>query len=242
MKNAIEIANLVVEYSGRRVVDGLSFQVRQGEIFGFLGPNGSGKTTTIKALLGLVFPYSGSVTVHGLVPSDPRSRVSVGFMPEEATYYRFLSPEELLTFYGRVFDIASSELKRRIRTLLSLVGLSSVARKPLSAFSKGMVQKVSLAQALINDPQTLILDEPTTGLDPLAKMQLRQILSGLKKQGKTVFFSSHELSEAELLCDSIVIIKSGKALRSGTLDDVLAGQGGHSLEKFFVNTIQAAAG
>ena len=238
--NAIEISDLVVQYSGRRVVDGLSLQVRRGEIFGFLGPNGAGKSTTIKALLGLVFPYSGGVLLHGLPPSDPQSRSHIGFMPEDATYYRFLTPQELLGFYGRLFRIPRVELQRRIERLLELVGLSAAARKQLGTFSKGMVQKVSLAQALVNDPDTLILDEPTTGLDPLAKMQLRRILSDLKKQGKTIFFSSHELSEVELLCDSIVILKSGRILRTGTLDEVLSGQGAHSLEKFFLQTVQGA--
>ena len=240
MANALEVSDLVVQYDGRRVVDGLSFRVREGEIFGFLGPNGAGKSTTIKSILGLVFPRSGTIRLRGLPPSDPKSRAGVGFMPEEATYYRFLTPEELLTFYGRLFLIPAEELKERVERLLRLVGLSSVAKKQLGTFSKGMVQKVSLAQALVNDPDTLILDEPTTGLDPLAKTQLRGILSDLKKRGKTVFFSSHELSEVEMLCDSIVILKSGRTLRSGSLDEVLAGQAAHSLEKFFLQTIQGA--
>ena len=240
MPNVIEINDLVVQYGDRRVVEGLTLQVPRGEIFGFLGPNGAGKSTTIKSLLGLIFPQSGTLRLNGLSPSDPRSRARVGFMPEDATYYRFLTAEEILRFYGRLFLISSIELNKRIDRLLNLVGLADAARRQLRTFSKGMVQKVSLAQSLINDPETLILDEPTTGLDPLAKMQLRDILSDLKKQGKTIFFSSHELSEAELLCDSILILKSGRALRGGSLKEVLAGQSGHSLEKFFLNTIQGA--
>ena len=241
MANALEVQDLVVQYSDRRVVDGLSFQVGRGKTFGFLGPNGAGKSTTIKTLLGLVFPSSGEVSVHSLPPTDPRSRAKIGFMPEEATYYRYLTPREILDFYGRLFLIPRIELKKRSERLLELVGLAPYAGRQLGTFSKGMVQKVSLAQALINDPETLILDEPTTGLDPLAKAHLRVLLTELKKQGKTVFFSSHELSEAELLCDAVLIIKSGKALRGGTLDEVLAGQGAHSLEKFFLNTIEGAA-
>ena len=240
MANVLDVQDLVVQYGERRVVDGLSFQVGRGKIFGFLGPNGAGKSSTIKSLLGLVFPRSGRLFVHGLSPADPKSREPIGFMPEDATYYRFLTPREILHFYGQLFCIPSAELKKRTERLLELVGLSDAAGRQLGTFSNGMVQKVSLAQALINDPETLILDEPTTGLDPLAKMQLRGILSDLKKQGKTVFFSSHELSEVELLCDSVLILKSGKALRSGSLDEVLAGQGAHSLEKFFLNTIQGA--
>lgn len=241
MANIIEIRDLTVRYAGKKAVDGLSFSVKTGEIFGFLGPNGSGKSTTIKSMLGLVFPDAGSVTVNGLPPSDPKSRAKIGFMPEEATYYRFLTPKEILSFYGKVFGMDRAERERRSGALLDLVGLSSVAAKPLGTFSKGMVQKVSLAQALIQDPDTLILDEPTTGLDPLAKMQLRAILSDLKKRGKTIFFSSHELSEVELLCDSIVIIQAGKVLRSGALKEVLGSQGPHSLEQFFLRTVQGAS-
>ncbi len=238
MENIIEVKDLVVQYAEKKVVDGLSLRVRRGEIFGFLGPNGSGKSTTLKAILGLVFPQSGLIQVQGLAPSDPRSRAKIGFMPEEATYYRYLCAREILSFYGDIFGIPRSELSRRIDFLLDLVGLSSVSRQPLSTLSKGMAQKVSLAQALIQDPDTLILDEPTTGLDPLAKMQLRAILSDLKKKGKTIFFSSHELSEAELLCDTVMIIRSGKVLRGGALKEVLGGQGTHSLEQFFLKTIQ----
>ena len=240
MSHAIEVNDLVVQYADKRAVDGLTFSVRRGEIFGFLGPNGAGKSTTIKSLLGLVSPHSGTLSLSHLPPSDPHSRASVGFMPEEATYYRFLTAEEILYFYGRLFLIPRAELKRRVARLLDLVGLTDVSRRALSTYSKGMAQKVSLAQALINDPETLILDEPTTGLDPLAKMQLRGILADLKREGKTIFFSSHELSEAELLCDSLVILKDGKALRSGSLDEVLQGRSSHSLEKFFLNTIQGA--
>ena len=238
MANVIEVRDLAVHYADKKAVDGLSFAVKSGEIFGFLGPNGSGKSTTIKSLLGLVFPSAGSVRVNGFSPSDPASRAKIGFMPEEATYYRFLNPKEILSFYGKIFGMSRAERSRRTDFLLDLVGLSHAATRPLSTFSKGMVQKVSLAQALIQDPDTLILDEPTTGLDPLAKMQLRAILSDLKKKGKTVFFSSHELSEVELLCDSIVIIQAGKTLRSGALKEVLGGQGSHSLEQFFLKTVQ----
>ena len=236
--SVIEVQDLSVSYGGRRVVERLSFQVRRGEVFGFLGPNGAGKTTTIKALLGLVFPSSGKALLHGLPSMSPASRVKIGFMPEEATYYRFLTPVELLTFYGEIFGVPRVELARRVDALLDLVGLTSVRNKPLSAFSKGMVQKVSLAQALVNDPETLILDEPTTGLDPLAKNQLRHILSGLREKGKTVFFSSHELSEVELISDSVLILKAGRVLRSGPLREMLQGRGDRSLEKYFLETVE----
>lgn len=240
MDAAIEVSDLTVDYGGHDVLNRLSFRVNRGEVFGFLGPNGAGKSTTIKTILGLVFPAQGKILLNGLPSTDPRSRRKVGFMPEEATYYRFLSPAELLRFYGQVFGIPRKELDGRIRSLLELVGLWEVRNKPLSAFSKGMVQKVSLAQALINDPDTLVLDEPTTGLDPLAKNQMRHILAGLREKGKTVFFSSHELSEAELICDSILILKAGRVLRSGPLKETLHACGDRSLEKFFIETVGGA--
>lgn len=237
MANVIEIRDLTVQYGAHRALDGLSFSVRSGEIFGFLGPNGAGKSTAIKTLLGLVFPSSGSVRVHGLDPSDPRSRSRVGFMPEEAVHYRFLNPMEILRFYGKVCGMGRAEADERARALLGLVGLSHVSSRRLGTFSKGMAQKVSLAQALMTDPDTLILDEPTTGLDPLAKKQLRTLLSELNGKGKTIFFSSHELSEVELLCDSIVLMNAGRTLRAGTLKEVLAGRGSHSLEEFFLQAV-----
>ena len=238
LENVIEIKNLSVDYKKKRVVDELSLSVRRGEIFGFLGPNGAGKSTTIKTILGLVFPSGGDVRVHGLSPSDPHSRSNIGYMPEEAFYYRFLNPEEILNFYGRIFGIPQPILKDRIEKLLDLVGLSAVRRQLLSTFSKGMMQRVSLAQALINEPDTLILDEPTSGFDPLARMDLRRILTGLKKEGRTIFFSSHELSEVELLCDSMAVLKSGRLLRSGSMSEVLGDHRQGSLEKFFLETIE----
>ena len=236
MASVIEIKDLKVGYGSKRVLDGLDLSVRQGEIFGFLGPNGAGKSTTIKAILGLLPPVSGSVTLHGLNSSDPRSRSRVGYLPEETTYYRFLTATELLQFYGDVCGVPRDVQKNRIPVLLETVGLSHVARKRLDTFSKGMVQKVGLAQALVNDPETLILDEPTSGLDPLARMDLREVLKNLRAVGKTVFFSSHELSEVELLCDTIAIVKHGKLIKSGPTRQVL-GAGTTSLEKFFLETI-----
>ncbi len=238
MNPAIELKDLVVEYKSHRAVNGLSLKVGTGQIFGFLGPNGAGKSTTIKTILGLIPFQSGEVKIHGLLPSNPASRRSIGYLPEDANYYRFLTPQEILTFYGRIFGIPKAKLKSRVSNLLSLVGLSSVAGKFVGTFSKGMTQKVSLAQALINDPDTLILDEPTSGLDPLARMDLRNILTDLKARGKTIFFSSHELSEVELLCDSIAIIKGGALLRSGATAEILGAHGEKNLEMFFLETIR----
>ena len=238
MNQVIRIEGLVVSYRDKRALDGLSLSVRRGEIFGFLGPNGAGKSTTIKALLGLVLPDAGRLLLHGLPPSHPGSRAKIGFLPEEANYYRYLTPVELLSFYGEVLGVPKNVLNQRIEKLLGLVGLLDVRHKPIRAFSKGMAQKVSLAQALVNEPETLILDEPTSGLDPLARSALHGILAGLKKEGRTIFFSSHELSEVELLCDSIAILKSGRVIRAGSLREVLGDHGEKSLERFFLNTIQ----
>ncbi len=237
----IDIRQLAVQYQGRRVLDSLSFSVLSGQIFGFIGPNGAGKSTTIKAVLGLVPYQGGSIKLHGLPPSDPESRRRVGFLPEEARYYGYLTPVEILTFYGRVFGVPRNLLKARIEKLLHLTGLESDARRFVGKFSKGMTQKVSLAQALINEPDTLILDEPTSGLDPLARLDLRSILEDLKKQGKTIFFSSHELSEVELLCDSIAMVKSGRLVKSGPVRDVLGSAQEKNLERFFLETIRSAS-
>ena len=234
----IEISDLGVSFEGRRVLDGLSLSVRRGEIFAFLGPNGAGKSTTIKALLGLVRPDKGRVRLGGFEPSDPRARASVGYLPEEAAYYRFLNPFELLSFYGEIFRLPKTPLKSRMEKLLLLVGLSEFAKRPIRTFSKGMMQKLGLAQALINDPEILILDEPTSGLDPIARLALRKILTDLKAAGKTIFFSSHELSEAELLCDSLAIIKSGRIVKSGPLHEVLEGDKEQNLERFFLRTVK----
>ncbi len=239
MNPVIEIKDLVVQYGKTKALDGLSLRVNAGEIFGFIGPNGSGKTSTIKALLGLLFPTRGSISVNGLPPSDKNSRKSVGFLSEEATYYRFLTPDELLTFYGELCGVHGKPLKERIERLLNLVGLISLRHRRLQTFSKGMMQKVGLAQCLIHEPTLLILDEPTSGLDPLAKMDLRQILKNLKGEGKTIFFSSHELSEVELLTDAIAIIQSGKLVRAGSLAEVLGQDGKEiNLERFFLETIR----
>jgi len=238
LENVIEIKDLTVEYKKKRAVDGLSFSVRRGEIFGFLGPNGAGKSTTIKSILGLVFPKTGQLLVHGLPPSDPRSRIGIGFMPEEALYYRFLSPEEILTFYGKLFGIAKNELKKRIEHLLDLVGLLAERRRQLSTFSKGMVQRLSLAQALINDPETLILDEPTSGFDPLGRLDLRKILSELKGRGRTVFFPRMSSRRSSFCAIRIAILKDGKLLRSGSIEEVVGDHRHGNLERFFLETIR----
>ena len=235
---AIEIRDLVVDYQKRRVLNGLSLEVKRGEIYGFLGPNGAGKTTTIKTILGFIPRFTGTVLLDGLPPSKTRSRAKVGYLPEECTYYRFLTAPENLSFYGELCGLRGADLKKRVDAAMELVGLAPHRKKPVSALSKGTVQKLGLAQALLHSPEILILDEPTSGLDPVARMEFRRTLAGLKEKGCTIFFSSHELSEVELVCDSLAIVKSGEVIKSGTLASVLGPEGPRSLERFFLETIE----
>lgn len=241
MDPVIEIKKLYVDYGKKEALRGLDLTVMRGEIFGFLGPNGAGKSTTLKTILGLIFPKAGTVRLHGLSADNPKARASVGYLPEETTYYRFLNPREILFFYGTLAGVSREVLKKRIPELLDTVGLSDVASVRLSTFSKGMMQKVGLAQALVNDPETLILDEPTSGLDPLARLKLRELLRDLKAKGKTIFFSSHELSEVELLCDTVAILKDGALVSAGPIGEVLKRSHEESLERFFIRTIEGGA-
>lgn len=238
MNSVIQAEDLHVIYDRKEVLTGLNLSVVPGEIFGFLGPNGAGKSTTIKTLLGFIFPSKGSVYVFGKDPCCVSVKSKIGYLPEEATYYKYLKPGEILDFYGRIFGIAGNVRRQRIEKLLALVGLEKDTHKTLDKYSKGMCQKLGLAQALINDPDLLILDEPMTGLDPLARMDLRKILEDLKSQGKTIFFSSHELSEVELVCDAICIVREGKVVKSGRVDDVIRQSSDGGLEKFFLDTIK----
>lgn len=221
---------------GQEAVRNLSLEIRQGEVFGFLGPNGAGKTTTIKMILGFFAPTSGDVAVLGGDPLDPATRRRLGYMPEVANYYGFLTARELLRFYGRLCDLPDTRLRERSAELIRLVGLEAAADRQLKFYSKGMLQRAGIAQALLHDPELLILDEPLTGLDPLARIQLRDIILMLKQQGKTVFFSSHELSEAELICDRVAILREGELAWTGAIRD-LAGDGQTNLERIFLKQI-----
>ncbi|MFC1577112.1 ABC transporter ATP-binding protein [Candidatus Omnitrophota bacterium] len=242
MDNIFEIKDLVIVYGKgarlKKAVDNLSFSVKKGEIFGFLGPNGAGKTSTIKALLGLIVPKSGSVTLFNK-PICSSLRRSVGYMPETADYYVYLTPKELLNFYGKLFGIRHRPLKNKIDELLELVGLKDEGDHLLRTFSKGMLQKISFAQSLINDPDLLILDEPTTGFDPIARMNMRDTILNLKNNGKTVFFSSHELSEVETISDRVAILKQGKLLKEASPKDIIDEKGAHvSLENYFFEMVR----
>ena len=204
-----------------RAVNSLNLKINKGEVFGMLGPNGSGKSTTIKMLLGLLFPTSGKVAVFGRPVRDIHVKSRIGYLPEETNLYRFLNAEETLNFYGKIFNFTSKERKWRIDNLLELVGLSSERHRPLSEYSKGMSRRIGLAQALVNDPDLIILDEPTTGLDPIGRREVKNLILELKKRGKTTLLSSHLLAEVEEVCDRIGILYGGKMLAEGKVSDLL---------------------
>lgn len=212
-------------FSGRKAVDDLSLTIEPGEIFGFLGPNGAGKTTTIKLILGLNFPTAGEIKLFGKSPGARQAKSRVGFLPEVAYYYRYLKSWELLDAYGKLFRIPKLDRTKKIESLLALVGLTEYAQTPLRDFSKGMLQRIGLAQALINDPELLIFDEPTSGLDPIARKEIRDIILDQHRQGKTIFFSSHELSQVELICTRVAILNQGKLVREGKLTELLSPAG-----------------
>ncbi len=239
----MEIHDLRVEYRSRELgqrtklaVDGLNLKVNSGEVFGFLGPNGAGKTTTMNVLLGFVTATAGSAAIFGVDVHQPIARQRIGYLPELTYYYKFLSAEELLRFYAKIFRIPSAERERRIDTVLKLVELDAARKRLIKTYSKGMQQRVGLAQALINNPDLLILDEPTSGLDPLGRMKVRGIIQRLKEEGKTVFFSSHELGEVETVCDRVGILHEGKLRVEGRVSDLLQ-QYQCNLENVFLNIV-----
>lgn len=242
MEQALSIENLRYSYGSQKdrseVLKGISLEVAKGEVFGFIGPNGAGKTTTIKHLLGIIPSLDGKVEIFGSSPSKASARMRLGYMPENALYYGFLSPLELLIMYGKICFVDTRILEKRAHDLLEMVGLSDQKGKRLSTFSKGMMQKVSFAQALVNDPDLLILDEPTGGLDPVARKNMRGVISKLKEAGKTVFFSSHELSEVELVADRIGVIDHGRIVATGQVKDLMGSKGrDETLETYFLHLI-----
>jgi ABC-2 type transport system ATP-binding protein len=243
MENVVAIKNLRVEYPSRGsrqppkvAVNGLTLDVRAGEVFGFLGPNGAGKTTTMNVLLGFVEATGGDAFLFGVSVREPIARQRIGYLPELTYYYKFLTAEELLRFYAKIFRIPRAEADKRIESLLKLVELQEARKRPIKSYSKGMQQRVGLAQALINNPDLLILDEPTSGLDPLGRMKVREIIQRLKNEGKTVFFSSHELGEVETVCDRVAIVNKGELKVEGRVSDLVA-QYQCDLEKVFLNIV-----
>ncbi|MBW7907486.1 MAG: ABC transporter ATP-binding protein [Kiritimatiellae bacterium] len=202
-------------------VQQVSFEVRRGEVFGLLGPNGSGKSTTIKMLLGLLHPTQGSLRVLGQDPRDVQAKSRVGYLPEESYLYPYLTAEETLDFYGKLFDLPSAVRRTRIAQLLEMIGLAHARRRTVGEFSKGMMRRIGLAQALINDPDLIILDEPTSGLDPIGCHQMKDLIVTLAKRGKTILLSSHLLADVEDVCDRVMILYNGKVQASGPIQDLL---------------------
>jgi ABC-2 type transport system ATP-binding protein len=206
-------------------VNNLNLQVEEGEIFGFLGRNGAGKTTTIKMLLGLIFPTAGDATILGKPMGDNNAKREVAYLPEETYFYDSMTGWEILDFYGRLFKIPEPERSRRVKICLEKVRLQPEAwKRNIRGYSKGMRQRTGIAQALINDPKLLFLDEPTSGLDPIAHAELRDIVASLKDEGKTVFLSSHQLADVEMICSRVAIIHRGKLLRTGTIKELVEGE------------------
>ncbi len=205
-------------------VDQINFEVRRGEVFGLLGPNGSGKSTTIKMILGLLNPTAGRIAVFGKRPEDVATKKLIGYLPEESYLYRFLNARETLDYYGRLFHQNQAQRSSRVDTLLEMVGLTAVQRRPVGEYSKGMQRRIGLAQALINDPQLLILDEPTTGLDPIGTRQIKDLILQLAGRGKTILLCSHLLADVEDVCDRVSIMFGGKIRQEGTCDELLVEQ------------------
>ncbi len=225
---AIKTENLTKAYRsffGRKKVlalNKLNIVIRKGEIFGLLGPNGSGKTTTLKLLLGLLFPTEGRASVLGKATDDVAVKSRIGFLPEESCFYRFLNADETLDFYGRLFRIPGKERKLRTNRLLKRVGLEFARKRHLKQYSKGMLRRIGIAQALINDPDLIILDEPTSGLDPIGTRETKDLILELKSQGKTVLLCSHLLSDVQDICDRVAIIDKGELQISGAIGELLA--------------------
>ncbi|MCX7803610.1 MAG: ABC transporter ATP-binding protein [Planctomycetota bacterium] len=224
---AILARNLTKDYADAfgipriRGLDGLDLEVAPGQVFGLIGPNGSGKTTTIRLLLGLIFPTSGSAEVLGHPPGSVAAKSRIGYLPEETALPRFLTGEEALEFYGRLFDLPRQTRRRRIAALLDMVGMKAPARRQIRTYSKGQARRIGLAQALINDPDLVILDEPTSGMDPAGSREIKDLILRLKEQGKTVLLSSHLLADVEDVCDRLAILERGRVRTMGTVAELL---------------------
>ncbi|MDE0594874.1 MAG: ABC transporter ATP-binding protein [Akkermansiaceae bacterium] len=225
---AVQISSLVKDFRGSfgrgiiRAVDGVTFEIAPGEVYGLIGPNGSGKSTTMKALLGLVAPTSGKCAIFGKDSTKVDSRRDVGFLPENPYFYKHLSGEETVRFYGKLCGMRGAELRKRTEEVLDLVDLQAARRRRLGGYSKGMLQRIGLAQAMVQDPRLLILDEPTAGVDPIGSRQIRDLILTLKKRGFTVFLCSHLLEQVQEVCDRVGIIHQGVLVKEGRLDDLIS--------------------
>lgn len=230
---AIEILGLEKTYPvgfwrkrPKRALRPLHLAVEEGEIFGFLGPNGAGKTTTLKLLMGLVFPTSGSARILGMDAYDPRVKAQIGFLPEQPYFYDYLTARELLDYYGQLSGVSAKDRAKKVEAMLERVGLPDAGDIQLRKFSKGMLQRAGIAQAILHDPKVVFLDEPMSGLDPMGRREVRDLIEQLKKEGKTVFFSTHILSDAEALCDRVAIIHLGELRSVGVVADLTSSMHG----------------
>jgi ABC-2 type transport system ATP-binding protein len=224
---AIEILGLEKTYSvgfwrnrPKRALHPLQLTVEEGEVFGFLGPNGAGKTTTLKLLMGLVFPTGGSARILGREWTDPSVKAQIGFLPEQPYFYDYLTAHELLEYYGQLSGVAAKDRRKRVEQVLQQVGLRDVQGVQLRKFSKGMLQRVGIGQAILHDPKLVFFDEPMSGLDPIGRREVRDLMAQLKHEGKTVFFSTHILSDAEALCDRVAIVHKGELRGVGAIEDL----------------------
>ncbi len=241
MEYIVEIENLTKDYEVGfwkkkkvRALDGLNLQVERGQIFGFLGGNGAGKTTTIKLLMGLMFPTAGTARILGADISDVKMHARIGYLPENPYFYDYLTARELMMYFAELFGIPAGERKTRAEELLTRVGLEEAAwNRQLRKFSKGMLQRTGLAQSLINRPEIVFMDEPMSGLDPIGRREIRELIASLREQGTTVFMSTHILSDIEVLCDRVAILRNGKLAATGRLDELLAQSG--EVQNFEVN-------
>ncbi len=240
---ALRIEGLTkVFHPGRKkdvvALDNLSLEIKEGEIFGLLGPNGSGKTTALKLVLGLLFPTSGRIEIRGRDHQEIEVKNDIGYLPENPYYYRYLTGPEILTFYGRLFGMPKEILKDKNEELLKLVGLHDKKNLSLKHFSKGMLERIGLAVALLNDPKFLILDEPTTGLDPIGSRETRNLLLNLQEAGKTILLSSHYLSEIEKVSNRVGILHQGKLLALGTISELMSQWKAEDIEDLFIKVIE----
>jgi ABC-2 type transport system ATP-binding protein len=242
-EKVIEVNGLVKDHFSNfmrkrfRALDGLSLSVYKGETYGLLGPNGAGKTTTIKLLLGLLKPTSGLISVLGKTPGDRDALAKIGFLPENPYFYAYLSADEFLDFFGQLFGLKKKERRERIKELLELVSLSEAGNRPIRKYSKGMMQRLGIAQALINEPELVFLDEPNSGLDPIGRRDVRQIMLMLKERGKTVFFNSHALPDVSEICDRVGVLHRGRMAGEGLIKDICKAGTSQELEAYFMNVI-----
>jgi len=244
---AIEILGLEKSYltgfwrkSTKQALRPLHLTIEKGEVFGFLGPNGAGKTTTLKLLMGLVFPTAGSARILDMNLHDPRVKAHIGFLPEQPYFYDYLTAQELLEYYGQLSGVPAKERSTRVEQMLARVGLQNAARTQLRKFSKGMLQRVGLAQAILHEPELVFLDEPMSGLDPMGRREVRDLIQQLRQEGKTVFFSTHILSDAEALCDRVAVIHQGELRGVGKVAELTSQVQGKVEISFYGRSAPAA--